>query len=392
MGDMPCARRALSKFPEFPMAAFSRRAALLMSVGGLVACATEVPTTPPDPTGRADPEMKALLESLASLKPLPLETLTAAQARRQPGMTDAVKARLRTLGRPVTPRPLPFTRDFEIPGPGGPLAARVYSPAPNPRPANAPLLPLIVYFHGGGWVIADLETYDSSCRALAADCGAVVLSVHYRQGPEVKFPGAHDDAYAAYVWGVQNAAVMGADPSRVAVVGESAGGNLAINVAMAAREARAPLPVAVGLIYPVAGTDNTTPSYRANVNAKPLNPAVLKWMLDNYTRSPADLQDPRLAVYGRAELRGLPKAIIVTAEIDPLHDDGIRLAERLREAGVTVVARDYPGVTHEFFGADPATLSKAGDAQRFVAGELRAAFLRPEPATVPASAPGRRRG
>ena len=365
----------------------SRRAALLLSVGAVAACASEVPMPPPDP--RADPEMRALLQSLASLRPLPLQTLTPAQARRQPGMTDAVKARLRELGRPNAPRPLPFTRDLEIPGPGGPLMARVYSPAPNPRPANAPLIPLIVYFHGGGWVISDIDTYDSSCRALAADSGAVVLAVHYRQGPEVKFPGAHDDAYAAYIWAVQNAAVMGADLSRVAVVGESAGGNLAINVAMAAREARAPLPVAMGLIYPVAGTE-PTPSYQANMTAKPLDPAVLKWMLDNYTRGPADLQDPRLAVYSRAELRGLPKAIIVTAEIDPLRDDGIRLAARLREAGVTVVERDYQGVTHEFFGADPAVLSKAGDAQRFVAGELRAAFMHPEPAVGPARARGGR--
>jgi acetyl esterase/lipase len=370
------------------MTMISRRASLMLPLGmaGLVAaCATpSAPLPPADPTGRADPQMRALLESLQALRPQPIETLSPAEARLQPGMTEAVRHRLRALGRSDAPRALPVVRDLEIPGRGGPMPARLYSPAEPLRSGQAPRapLPMIVYFHGGGFVIANLDTYDASARALAAESEAIVLSVHYRQAPENKFPAAHEDAYAAYIWALGNAASLGADLSRVAVVGESAGGNLAINVAMAAREARAPLPVAMGLIYPVAGTDMTTPSYVANANAKPLNAAMMKWFFDHYSASPVNAQDPRLNVYGRAELRGLPKAIIVTAEIDPLHDDGTRLASRLQESGVTVVSRDFQGVTHEFFGADPSVLAKAGDAQRFVAGELRSAFALPAPAVV----------
>ena len=179
-----------------------------------------------------------------------------------------------------------------------------------------------------------------------------------------------------------DAAQFGADLTRVAVVGESAGGNLAINVAMAAREGRTPLPVAMGLIYPLAGTDMTTPSYQQNAMARPLNAAMMQWFFRQATSLPAELQDPRLNVYGRAELRGLPKAIIVTAEIDPLRSDGMLLGQRLQQSGVQVVAQDFAGVTHEFFGVDPNLLAQAGAAQRFMAGELRSAFALPAPAVV----------
>lgn len=370
------------------MPLLSRRASLALPLGlaGLLsACATpSEPLPPADPTGLADPEMRPLLESLQALRPKPIETLSAQEARLQPGMADAVKHRLRAIGQTAMPRPLPEVRELQIPGPGGPLPARLYVPLEAARagqPARGPL-PLIVYYHGGGFVIADLDTYDASARALAAEAQALVLAVHYRQGPEHRFPAAHDDAYAAYAWALSHAGELGADLSRVAVVGESAGGNLAITTAMAAREARMPLPVAMGLIYPVAGTDMTTPSYREMANAKPLNAAMMQWFIQQYTNSPSELQDTRLNVYGRAELRGLPKAVIITAEIDPLRSDGQILGERLTANGVQVVARDYAGVTHEFFGADPRVLAKAGDAQRFMAGELRSAFALPAPAVV----------
>ncbi|MBC9205883.1 alpha/beta hydrolase [Roseomonas aerophila] len=378
------------------MQSLSRRASLFLPFGlaaTLAACATEtMPTTPPDPTGRADPQMRALLESLAQLGGKPIETLTPAEARRQPTMADAVKARQRALNLRTDPREIAQVRDLQIPGAGAfPLEARLYNPAPTPpRGQPIPRLPLIVYYHGGGFVIADLDTYDASARTLAADTGAMVLAVHYRQGPENRFPTAHDDAYAAYVWALQNAGQLNIDLSRVAVVGESAGGNLAINVAMMAREARQPLPVAMGLIYPVAGTDMTTQSYRENAMAKPLNAAMMRWFVQHYTNGPTDLRDPRLNVAEGAELRGLPKAIIVTAEIDPLRSEGQLLAQKLQVAGVQVSAEDFPGVTHEFFGADPAVLSKAGDAQRFVAGELRTAFLAPAAAVVAPQPRGRR--
>jgi len=375
------------------MPVLSRRASLLLPLGlaGLVsACASSPESLPPaDPTGRANPQMRDLLESLQALRPKPIETLTPAEARLQPTMADAVRHRLRVLNRADTPRPLSVVRDLEIPGPAGPLMARLYSPVELPRRNQGqPLLPLIVYYHGGGWVIGNLDAYDASARALAAEAQAVVLAVHPRQAPEAKFPGPVNDAYAGYLWALQNAAQFGADLSRVAVVGESAGGNLALDVAMAARDARTPLPVAMGLIYPVAGTDMTTQSYVENANAKPLNAAMMRWFFEQYTSSPTDMQDTRLNVYGRADLRGLPKAVIVTAEIDPLRSDGMLLAERLRQSGVTVVARDFEGVTHEFFGVNPFLLAQAGDAQRFVAGELQSAFALPAPAVV---VPDRRR-
>jgi acetyl esterase/lipase len=372
------------------MRTLTRRASLMLPFGlaALSACASDpMPMTPPDPTGRADPEMRALLEAFASLNPKPIETLSPAEARRQPALADAVKVRQRQLGLRTDPRPIPQVRNIEIPGAEGaasPLKARVYVPQPEPpRGQPLPRLPMIVYYHGGGFVIADLDTYDSSARALAADTGAIVIAVHYRQGPEFRFPNAHNDAYAAYIWAVQNAAQLGGDLTRVAVVGESAGGNLAINVAMMAREGRAPLPVAMGLIYPVAGTDMTTPSYTANAIAKPLNAAMMQWFFNNYSAgSVAEKNDPRLNVVGNAELRGLPKAVIVTAEIDPLNSEGQMLAQKLQQAGVQVAHRDYTGVTHEFFGVDPAVLTKAGDAQRFVAGELQTAFAAPAAAVV----------
>ena len=370
------------------MTPLSRRSALFLGLGMpalLSACASTSapPAGPADPTGLADPEMKALLESLASLNPKPVETLSPLEARLQPGLSDAVKRLLLQNGKSTDPRPLPLVRDISIPGPGGALPARVYSSAQLPERRGQKPLPLIVYFHGGGWVLADLDTYDSSCRALSADANAVVVSVDYRKAPENKFPAAHDDAYAAYVWAVRNATVLGADPNKVAIVGESAGGNLALATALAAHAGNAPKPMAVGAIYPVAGTDQT-PSYKQFANAKPLGTPALLWFLGQYTNGGSNLQDPRLNIYGKADLRGLPRTIIVNAQIDPLADDGARLEEAMRRANAPVERQVYPGVTHEFFGAD-AVLSKAKEAQTYLAGRLREVFLdTPAPAAPPA--------
>ncbi|MDB5412225.1 MAG: alpha/beta hydrolase [Rubritepida sp.] len=358
---------------------FSRRM-LLASPAFLAACAA-------DPSGEADPEMEALLRTFASLHPLPIETLTPADARKQPSLADAVKAQLRNAGRPVEPRPVARAMDVAIPMPvGGPLLARIYTPVGAAGP-----LPLIVYFHGGGWVIADLDTYDSSARALAAETGAVVLSVHYRQGPEFRFPSAHDDAINAWRWATANRSALGADPYRAAVVGESAGASLALNVGIAARDLRLPLPVAMGIIYPVAGTDTETPSYDRYAGAKPLNRPMINWFVRNYTNSPRDLEDPRLALYERANLAGLPPALIINAQIDPLQDDGARLEVAMRRQGTLVRRTVYPGVTHEFFGAD-AVLTKARAAQQEMGGFLRAAFAAmPAPVEAPAMPTRRRR-
>ena len=363
----------------------SRRSALMLPLGLAAltsACAQQDPrmAMPADPTGRADPEQRALLETLARLNPRPIEALSAAEARRQPSYSDAVKARALELANTNPGRVIGSQEDITINTLPTPLRARLY----RPIPAHNRPLPLIVYFHGGGWVISDIDTYDASARAICRLSEAMVLSVHYRQGPEFRFPTAHDDANVAYAWAVRNAASLGADATRVALAGESAGGNLALNAAIYARDNRVPAPIAIAAIYPVAGVDLDTPSDREFANAKPLNKPMIEWFVRNYTRGPQDLQDPRLDLIGKADLAGLPPVVLVNAEIDPLASDGTRLADKLRANGVVVQHNVYPGVTHEFFGAD-AVLSKARQAQEFVGAEMRRFFEAPVP--VPASAP-----
>ena len=201
------------------------------------------------------PEMQAVLDKLAELGAKPLHTLTVEQARAQPTPADAVAAIMAYKGIDAGPAAAIATSDIVIPGPAGDIKARVYTPA-----GKGPF-PIIVYYHGGGWVIADIDTYDASARALSLGAEAIVVSSHYRQGPEDAFPAAHDDAYAAYVWTVENSGKLNGDAARMAVAGESAGANLAANVAIMARDAKITQPLHQLLVHPVAGNDMTTPSY-----------------------------------------------------------------------------------------------------------------------------------
>ena len=189
-----------------------------------------------------------------------------------------------------------------------------------------------------------------------------------------KFPAAHEDALAAYRWTQANASQFGGDPNRIAVAGESAGGNMAIGVSRMAREQGLRPPVHQALIYPVAGNDMNTASYQENENAKPLNKAMMGWFFDKYLRSPRDGDNPLIDVVDAPDLAGLPPTTIVTAEIDPLRSEGQLLAQRLRNAGVEVASNNYEGVTHEFFGAAP-VIEKATEAQAYVASRLREAFV-----------------
>jgi acetyl esterase/lipase len=249
------------------------------------------------------------------------------------------------------------------------MPARVYTP----ENAGSGPLPVVVFYHGGGWVIADINTYESSAMAIAKKANAIVVSVEYRHAPEHKFPAAHEDAVSAYSWVLKNAQSFGGDPTRVAVAGESAGGNLAINVAMTMRDGQGQQPAHMLLIYPVAGTNMQTPSYRENADAKPLNRAGMQWFVQNATNGTSDLEDPKLDVVGKANLRDLPDATIITAEIDPLQSEGRQLADKLKAAGSKVTYQDYDGVTHEFFGMD-AVVADADKAQDLAARELRQAF------------------
>jgi acetyl esterase len=314
--------------------------------------------------------MKAVLDELASLGGKPIETLSAEDARRQPTPADAVASLLRKQGRSVAPQPVAVVQDIDISTSLGPLPGRVY------RPEGAGPFPILVYWHGGGWVLADLDTYDATPRALANGAACVVVSCHYRQAPEHTFPAAHEDAVAAYRWVLQNAASFRGDPGRVAVAGESAGGNLAATVAILARDQGLQRPLHQLLIYPVAGYDFNTRSYHENAAARPLNRDMMKWFFRQYLRHTVDAEDWRISLVQAPSLHRLPPATVITAAVDPLRSEGERYADRLREAGVEVEERTYDGVSHEFFGM-AALLPEARDAQEFAAKALRKAFHAP---------------
>jgi acetyl esterase/lipase len=308
------------------------------------------------------PEMKAVLDKLASMHPKPLPTLTAEEARKQPTPADAVKAVLQEKGKSTEPEPVAKVQDLEVEGAEGKLPARIYT-----SDGTSPM-PVIVYFHGGGWVIANRDVYDSTPRALANLTKAIIVSVDYRQGPEHKFPAAHEDSFAAYQWAVDHASTFGGDPRRIAVAGESAGGNLAAAVSLMARDRKAQMPVAQLLVYPIAGYDFDTPSYRENASAKPLDKPGMQWFFQQYLNSPKDAQDPRISLV-EADLKGLPPTTIVTAQIDPLRSEGQDLAKALESAGVKVESKNYDGVTHEFFGM-AAAVADAKAAEQWAAKEL----------------------
>lgn len=321
------------------------------------------------PLAKADPDMQAVLDALAKLGPKPIPTLTPDQARQQPTPAQAVTSLLVKQGRDTAPTELVpgvTHEDRSIQGAAGQLPARIYTPA------GAGPFPVIVYYHGGGWVIADKETYDGGARGLAKNANAVVVSVDYRLAPEHKFPAQHDDALAAYRWAADNAKSIKGDPKRLALAGESAGGNLAVATAVAALDAGLTMPVHVLSVYPIAQSDTTTSSYVEHANAKPLSRAMMGWFAKHTTRTPADLKDPRISLVA-ADLKGLPSVTIVNAEIDPLLDDGRMLEEALRKAGVDVERKVFQGAAHEFFGM-AAVVQDAKDAQKWAGERLRAAL------------------
>ncbi len=331
---------------------------------------TETTATSSAPTAAAptaSPEMQNVLDKLASLGGKPIETLDPAEARKQPTPADAVKAVMKERGMSTAADPAVTTKDITYPAGAGIQKARVYIPAAAKGP-----LPVVLYIHGGGWVIADIDVYDSSPRALAKLTNAIFVSIEYRHAPEAKFPAAHDDANAAYKWVLANAAKWGGDPKKVAIVGESAGGNMAVDVAITARDMGWPKPLAVVAVYPVANTSPNTASKKAFMAAKPLSTPMLDWFFKHTLPQPEMASDPRLNLLG-AKLDGLPPTTIILAQIDPLHDDGLGLADKMRAAGDTVDLKEYAGVTHEFFGMG-AVVPAAKAAEDYVAGKLKAAF------------------
>ncbi len=342
--------------------------------GAPVTPAGETPRAPapqaapvPDWKSRLDSDMKKVIDELGTLGGKPIETLTAAEARKQPSPADAVKSLLRKSEKSVAPEEVGKVEDRKIKGAAGEIPIRIYTPKSGKAP-----FPLVVYYHGGGFVIADLDTYDSSPRALANAVGAVVVSADYRHGPENKFPAAHDDAFAAYKWVLQNAASLGGDAARVAVVGESAGGNLAANVVVMARDGKVRVPLHAVLVYPIAANDMTTASYLQFAEAKPLNKPMMEWFNRNYFKAPTDKDDLRINLVA-ANLSGFPPTTVINAEIDPLATEGELLAKKLTEAGAKVTQKTYQGVTHEFFGMG-AVVGDAKDAMKLAADGLKDSF------------------
>jgi acetyl esterase/lipase len=266
------------------------------------------------------------------------------------------------------PAPKVDTTGMDIPVAGGAnIHLRIYTP----REGNQPF-PVIVYYHGGGWVIANLDTYGPSAQGIAEQTGAVIVSVAYRQAPEFKFPVAHNDSYTAYEWVVKHAASIKGDPKQIAVAGESAGGNLAAAVSMMARDKGLAKPVHQLLVYPIAGNDVNTDSYMKYDTAKPLGKALMQWFFDQYLPNKSAGNDPRIALV-KANLKGLPPTTIIAAEIDPLQSEGKMLADKLKEAGVPVTYQLYKGVTHEFFGM-ATVIPEAKESQAFATSALKKGF------------------
>ncbi len=321
---------------------------------------------------KADADMQAVLDQLGALGPKPIETLTPEEARKQPTPADAVKALLQKKGKDPSPTALVpgvTSRDTQVTGAAGSLPARIYTPD------GAGPFPVVVYFHGGGWVIADKDVYDGGARGIAKQAQAVVVSVDYRRAPEAKFPAAWDDAFAAYKWAAANAASIKGDPKRLALAGESAGGNLAVATAIAARDGGVQAPLHVLAVYPVAQTgDLNTKSYQDSATAKPLNKAMIGWFVDKLLAKPGDKSDPRLDLV-HAKLAGLAPVTIVNAQIDPLREDGALLEAALKKAGVKVDRKVYDGAAHEFFGM-AAVVGDAKDAQEWGGKALKKALAK----------------
>ena len=314
-----------------------------------------------------DPQMLAVVEEFLAFETPSYTELTGDQAREAPTPTEAVRDILSKTGLPPMPATLDITHQV-IPGPVPQgVLVRTYTPLEGEGP-----FPVIVYYHGGGWVIASLDTYEPSAKALAEKTGAVVVSVAYRQAPENKFPAAHEDAFAAYQWVLENASTIDGDPDHIAIAGESAGGNMAVAVALMARDAGIELPAHILSVYPVADGDTESPTYDEYANAVPLNRPLMEWFFDKYLSDPSDAQSPLISLVD-ADLNGLPPTTIINAEIDPLRAEGEELAQRMSDAGVSVQQQTFPGVTHEFFGM-AAVLEQAVQAQDLAVSRLQEAF------------------
>jgi acetyl esterase len=310
------------------------------------------------------PQIEKVLEAMARLELKPIEAMTPAEARRQMEQMAA--------SRKAEPLPTARIENRTIPGPAGDMPARIYWPQTS-RPRQSPL-PAIVYYHGGGHVIGSLDSHDLVARNLCGGAEAVIVSVDYRMGPEHRFPAAVEDSFAALEWTQANAAGLGADPGRLGVHGDSAGANLAAVVAIMARDEGAPRLRLQSLVYPVADFRMASESYQTFATGCGILTAdAMKWFRGHYLRTLDDAVDWRASPLLAPDLAGVAPAIVIAAECDVLHDEGLAYAERLKAVGVAVEYRRYAGMIHAFFGMMPA-VDDAMNAQRAVWAAFKTAF------------------
>ncbi|MCH2170369.1 alpha/beta hydrolase [Myxococcota bacterium] len=308
-----------------------------------------------------DPDAAALLEAMTNTgAPAPWD-LSPEEARRQ--MDEA-------SGLPIPEVAVAKVENRTIPGPDGEVPVRIYTPEAEPGSTG---LPVLVFFHGGGWVIGSLDSHDGACRLLASRAGCLVVSVDYRLAPEHRFPAAPEDCYAATRWVAEHAAEIGGDASRIAVGGDSAGGNLAAVVPLMARDRGGPELVLQVLVYPVTDFDRDTGSMQRNAEGYYLTRQAMVWFDDHYAPEPEQRANPYAAPLRASDLRGLPPALVITAEFDPLCDEGDEYARALESAGVPTTWTCYGGVFHGFFSM-VGMVAKADEAQDQVAAALRGAF------------------
>jgi acetyl esterase len=335
-----------------------------------------------DASGTLHPQAQAIVDAYSSLHPKPFELLDPAQARKQPGPADAVKKVLKQQGKDTSPEHVGSVEDLNIPdAAGGFMTLRVYKPE-----KVVPNAPILMWIHGGGWVLFTIDDhYDASCRGLCNKTGAIVVSPDYRRAPEAPFPASHDDVLAAYLWVRANAARIGGDPNRIAIGGESVGGNMAPATVLQLAEAGEPLPVAMVCVYPVTTAEQFGESMIDAADGRPLNRALLSWMaMHAFRGAPNAAKDPRIDLLGwsHAHLARMPPTLVITDERDILRSQGQEFARKLEAAGVPTISSYYKGAMHEFFGAS-AVFELAEQAQLEAAQHLVRAFTGQPPLRRP---------
>ncbi|MGC8477875.1 MAG: alpha/beta hydrolase [Acetobacteraceae bacterium] len=307
-----------------------------------------------------DPDVLLVLDLIRLAGRPPFEQLTPAEARE-------AYMKSRAILQPE-PEPVAEARDLAAPGPHGPIPLRLYRPQGGAAP-----LPGLIYYHGGGWLLGGLDSHDVVCRRFANAARCVVVSVDYRMAPEHKFPAAIDDCAAATGWAIGQAAALGIDPARVAVGGDSAGGNLAAVMALMARDGALPRLAYQLLIYPATDMTMTTVSAQTVGPGVPLTSATMKWFIDHYMRGPEDMIDWRASPIRAASVAGTAPALVLTAAADPLRDEGIAYAARLEREGVRTTAIHLTDQIHGFLSMGK-VIRAADTAIDMMAASLRRAF------------------